>query len=111
MSMSISGSGGPAGPMAMSGASMRMPPQQKMTNLYQQIDTAGTGSITKSQLTQAFATLNPPPAFKNAGVDAVYRKLDPNNTGSVSKADFVNGMKSMMVSLRSATASINSLKG
>ncbi len=111
MSMSISGSGGAAGPMAMSGASMRMSPQQKMTNLYQKIDTAGTGSITQSQLTQAFATMNPPPAFAKAGANAVYQQLDPNNTGSVSQADFVSGMKSMMVSLRSATGAVNSLKG
>jgi Ca2+-binding EF-hand superfamily protein len=109
--MTISGISGGTPPAVVSGASARMPPQQKMTNLYQQIDTSGAGSITKSQLEQAFNTLNPPAPFKNAGVDAVYRQLDPNGTGSVSKADFISGMKTLMVSLRSSTDSLNSLGG
>ena len=97
--------------MVTSGASARMPPQQKMTNLYQQIDTNGNGSITKGQLEQAFGALNPPAAFKNAGVDAVFSQLDPNRTGSVSQADFVSGMKNLMVSLRSSAQSLDSLGG
>lgn len=109
--MNISGISGGAAPMVMSGASASMPPQQKMTNLYQQIDTGGSGSITKSQLENAFQTLNPPAVFQRAGVDAVYNQLDPNGTGSVSKADFVSGMKSMMVSLRASTNTLNSLGG
>jgi Ca2+-binding EF-hand superfamily protein len=101
--MSVSGVGG-VSPMIMSGASMRMPPQQKMTNLYNMIDTAGTGSISKSQFQTAFQTLNPPAPFKRAGVDAVFAQLDPNNTGSVSKADFIAGMQRLMVSLRAKPA-------
>lgn len=100
MSMSISGASGAGAGQIVSGASMRQPPQQKMTNLYNQIDTSGSGSITKAQFQQAFNTLNPPTAFKNAGFDAVYSQLDPNGTGSVSQADFVTAMKGMMVSLR-----------
>jgi len=109
--MIISGLSGGASPVVMSGASASMPPQQKMTNLYNQIDASGAGSIDKSQLQQAFDTLSPPAVFKNAGVDAVYSQLDPNGTGSVSKADFVSGMKSLMVSLRSSADSLNSLGG
>ena len=83
-------------PQVVSGASMRMPPAQKFANLFQQIDTSGSGSISKAQFDQAFQTLNPPPAIKAMGADAVFSKLDPNGTGSVSKQDFINGMKSMM---------------
>ena len=107
--MTTSGVSGAGSPIIMSGASRSVAPQQKMTNLYERIDNNGNGSITKSQLQQAFETLNPPGAFQKAGVDAVYNQLDPNGTGSVSKSDFVSGMKSMMVSLRSSTQSLNSL--
>lgn len=100
MSMSISGAGGMGAASAVSGASMRTPPHQKMTNLYQQIDTSGSGSISKAQFQQAFNTLNPPAAFKNAGFDKVYNQIDPSGKGSVSQTDFVNAMKGMMASLR-----------
>lgn len=83
-------------PQVVSGASMRMPPEQKMANLFQKIDTSSSGSISKTQFDQAFQTLNPPPAIKSMGVDAVFSKLDPNGTGSVSKQDFINGMKPMV---------------
>lgn len=73
-----------------------------MSNLFEAMDTSGSGSINKSQLADAFKTQNPPTVFQNAGVDAVYSALDPNNNGSVSKQDFVSGMKSLMVSLRQA---------
>jgi Ca2+-binding EF-hand superfamily protein len=86
--------------MVMSGASMGAPPQQKMTSLFNQIDTAGAGSITMSQFQTAFNSLNPPAVFKNAGFDSIYNHLDPAGSGSVSKADFVNGMKGLMASLR-----------
>lgn len=92
----ISGMGAAAMPQAMSGASMRMPPQQKMSNLFQQIDTAGTGSITKSQFEQAFNNMNPPAAFKSIGLDSAFAKLDPSGSGTVSKQDFISGMKAMM---------------
>jgi Ca2+-binding EF-hand superfamily protein len=105
MVSSISGTSGAAGMSAMSGASSRMPPQQKMSNLFDQIDTKGSGSISKSDLAKAFDTQNPPKVFENAGVDSVWTALDPDNSGSVSKADFVAGMKSLMVSLRQNGAS------
>jgi hypothetical protein len=75
---------------------MRMPPQQKMSNLFQQIDTAGNGSISKSQFSQAFNSSSTPAAFKAIGLDAAFSKLDPSGTGSVSKQDFISGMKSIM---------------
>ena len=104
MSMSVNGVGGGAGASIVSGASSRLPPQQKMANLYNQIDSAGTGSITQAQFTQAFNAMNPPSVFKNAGASTVYNHLDPNGTGSVSRTDFINGMKSLMVSLRSGSS-------
>jgi Ca2+-binding EF-hand superfamily protein len=105
-------------PQVSSGASMRMPPAQKMGNLFQKIDTSGSGSISKTQLSQAFKTLNPPPAIKSMGADALFSKLDPKGTGSVSKQDFVNVMKTMATqghtapaaqSLAASTNSLNSL--
>ena len=96
--MSISGLSGSARQMAVSGASARMPPQQKMSSLFNRIDSAGSGSIDQSQFDQAFATLNPPAAIKAQGADAIWAKLDPNGTGSVSKADFISTMKSVIAS-------------
>ncbi len=84
-----------------SGASARLPASQKMSNLFDQIDSSGSGSITQSQFDQAFQSLNPPKDFKAAGADAVWAQLDPNNTGSVSKQDFVSGMTSIMRQMRS----------
>ena len=93
-----------SGLQEMSGASSGMPPQQKMTSLYNNIDTSSSGSITQQQFDQAFQTLNPPPVFQKQGADAIFAALDPNGTGSVSKQDFVSGMSSLMVSLRSEGA-------
>ena len=83
-----------------SGASVRMPPAQKMSNLFDKIDTSWSGTITKAQFEQAFQTMNPPAGIKAMGADAVFAKLDPNGTGSVSKQDFVSGMKSLMSEMR-----------
>ena len=88
---------------ATSGASMSMPPQQKMSNLFSQIDPSSKGAITQSQFNQAFQTMNPPTVFKAAGSTAVWNKLDPTGTGQVSRQDFVNGMKNLMVQLRQET--------
>lgn len=88
----------------MSGASGGMPPQQKMTSLYNNIDTGGPGSITQQQFNQAFQILNPPPVFQRQGASAIFAALDPDGTGSVTKQDFVSGMSSLMVSLRSEGA-------
>lgn len=107
----------------MSGASAMAPPQQKMSNLFSQIDSSNSGTITQDQFNQAFQTLNPPDAFTSAGADAVWNKLDPSGSGQVSQSDFVNGMKSLMVQLRqpgadtgaqtaaAATQSLNTLGG
>jgi hypothetical protein len=100
MSMSISGVGSASIPQIVSGASSYAPPAQKMSNLFQQIDTSGTGSISQSQFQQAFATLNPPANFQAAGANAVFQQLDPTGSGSVSKSDFVSSMMSMMRTLR-----------
>lgn len=111
MSISLAGLSGAAHTMAVGGASISHSPQQKMTNLYNSIDTAGSGSISKNQLSTAFATMNPPTVFKNAGVDAVFSQLDPSGTGNVSKSNFIDGMKSLMVSLRASTDELNSIGG
>jgi hypothetical protein len=105
MSFAISGMGSVGAAGMISGASPSMAPQQKMTTLYNKIDTGVTGSITQSQFNQAFQTQNPPAAFKSAGANAVWNALDPKGTGQVSRQDFVNGMKSLMVELRQGTGS------
>ena len=64
-----------------------MPASQKMSNLFDQIDNSGSGSITQAQFDQAFQTLNPPKDFKAAGADAIWSQLDPSNTGSVSRQE------------------------
>lgn len=104
MSTTIPGIAGTGGLQAMSGASGGMPPQQKMASLYNNIDAGGSGSITQQQFNQAFQTFNPPPVFQKQGADAIFAALDPNGTGSVSKQDFISGMSSLMVSLRSEGA-------
>jgi hypothetical protein len=102
--MDISGVGAAGGMHAVSGASSSGPPQQKMSSLFDSIDTSGSGSITQSQFEQAFQTKNPPSAFQKQGADAIFAALDPNGTGSVSKQDFVAGMSKLMASLRAGNA-------
>jgi hypothetical protein len=94
--MPIPGMSGAGMPQAMSGASMRAPPAQKMSSVFSKIDTSGSGAITQSQFEQSFQNLKMPNAFRAMGADAIFAKLDLNGTGSVSKQDFVNGMKSLM---------------
>jgi Ca2+-binding EF-hand superfamily protein len=106
MSMGISGISGSHSPQAMSGASARMAPTPKMANLFDKIDTSGSGTITKSQFLEAFKTMKPTAGFRAMGADAVFRTLDPNNTGTVAKQNFVQGMTQLMAQFRSsATAS------
>lgn len=102
MSMDVASlSASTSSPQIWSGASARLPASQKMSNLFDQIDTGGSGSITQSQFDSAFQNLNPPKDFKGAGANAVWTQLDPSNTGSVSKQDFVSGMTSIMRQMRS----------
>jgi Ca2+-binding EF-hand superfamily protein len=98
--MDISGVGAAGGMHAVSGASSSGPPQQKMSSLFDSIDTSGSGSITQSQFDQAFQSKNPPSVFQKQGADAIFAALDPNGTGSVSKQDFVAVMSKLMASLR-----------
>jgi Ca2+-binding EF-hand superfamily protein len=98
--MDISGIGAAGGLHAVSGASSSGPPQQKMSALFDSIDTSGSGSITQSQFEQAFQSKNPPGVFQKQGADALFAALDPNGTGSVSKQDFVSTMSKLMASLR-----------
>ncbi len=98
--MIVSNTGLSASGYVTSGASAPSSPAQKMSDLFDQIDTSGSGSITKAQFEQAFQQLNPPPSFQAAGADTIWNKLDPNGTGSVSKQDFVGTMSGLMKQLR-----------
>jgi Ca2+-binding EF-hand superfamily protein len=98
--MDISGVSAAGGMHAISGASSSGPPQQKMSSLFDSIDTSGSVSITQAQFDQAFQTKNPPGVFQKQGADALFALLDPNGTGSVSKQDFVSTMSKLMASLR-----------
>jgi hypothetical protein len=102
--MDISGVGAASGMHAVSGASSSGPPQQKMSDLFDSIDTSGSGSITKAQFDQAFQTKNPPAVFQQQGADAIFASLDPSGSGSVSKQDFVATMSKLMASLRADNA-------
>jgi hypothetical protein len=99
MEMSISGAGASGASQIWSSASAPMAPAQKMSNLFDQIDTSGSGAISQSQFTKAFQTMAPPASFQSVGADAVWKKLDPNGTGSVSKQDFVSSMTTIMKQL------------
>lgn len=71
-------------------------PQQRLGNLFQQIDKAGTGRISREQFDQAFNNLALPSSVKEMGKEAVFKKLDANGTGTVTKQDFIQGMESLM---------------
>lgn len=88
-------------PQVKAAASKPVSPQQKLASLFQQIDSAGKGSITKAQFQQAFNKLNPPEAVKVMGADATFSKLDPKGTGSVSKDEFVKGMEAIFAQAKS----------
>ena len=103
MSLSVSATSANM-PRIMSGASARMSPNQKMTNLFQTIDSNNSGLITQAQFTQNFQSANPPVAFKNMGADAVFNKLSQNGSNSVSKQDFVAGMTKLMAEVRNQAA-------
>lgn len=98
--MNVSSTGSSASDHVTSGASAPMSPSQKMADLFDAIDSSGSGSISQDQFAQAFQTLNPPPSFQAAGADAIWKQLDPNGTGSVSKSDFVSTMTTLMKQLR-----------
>ncbi len=83
--MNVSGVGGSYAPQAMTGASAKMPPSQKMSALFSQIDTSGKGSINQSQFTQAFQSMKPTAGFRAMGPSAMFQTLNP---GTVSKQDF-----------------------
>lgn len=100
MISAISGAASSVAVDAMSGASTGAPPQQKMSSLFDQIDSSGSGSITPQQFDQAFQTMDPPAVFQQQGSSAIFAALDPSGTGSVSKQDFVSGMSQLMASLR-----------
>jgi hypothetical protein len=103
MTASIVAVGGPPNLEIISGASGNMPPNQKMSSLFDSIDASGAGSINQAQFNQAFQTLDPPAVFKAQGSSAIWNALDPNGTGNVSMQDFVNTMKDLMVQLRADT--------
>lgn len=102
MSIDIAAIGSMQPPHAVSGASgsQTAPPQQKMSSLFAVIDKDNSGSITRDQFTRAFSDLKPPAAFQAAGESNVWNALDPAKSGTVSKGDFVDGMKKLMVDLR-----------
>lgn len=72
-----------------------------LTQAFQSIDAANTGSISKAQFESAFQHMKMPPALKAMGADALFAKMDTNGTGSISKQDFINGIKSLAPKARS----------
>jgi len=86
----------------MTGPSPQWPARQKMSALFDKIDTSGKGAISSTQFAKAFHTMNPPPGFAAQGASAVFAKMDPQGTGSVSRNDFVNAMSAMSQAVRAA---------
>ena len=88
--------------------STAMSPTQRFTNMFNQIDASGSGSITEDQFDTALQAMNPQGASATTGssssstADALWKQLDPNGTGSVSKQDFVSGMTTAMKQMRGA---------
>jgi len=64
-------------------------PAQVAQNLFSQIDTSGSGSITKSELETAVTAAG----GTTTAADALYAQLDPNNTGSVSEQQFAQALQ------------------
>ena len=81
-----------------------------MSDLFQKIDANGTGSITSTQFAQSFPNVNPPQSFKDIGADAIFNKLS-NGSSSISKQDFIDGMKNMMEQAQSQAVSNNAPTG
>mgnify|MGYP001580388293 CR=1 FL=1 len=99
MSSGISGVGGGTPPQVTSGASSMSAQSNKLAQLFKQMDTGNSGSIGKSEFEAVFSKAKLPQKLKEAGADAVYSKPDPNNTGSVSKQDFMNTMRNIVCNI------------
>jgi hypothetical protein len=78
--------------------------QQRLSNLFQQIDTAGTGRITNTQFEQSFSKLSLPKPVKDLGHEAILNKLDPAGKGVITKSDFIQKME-LLMNQKSATPS------
>lgn len=102
MISAVSGTTGSYSPQAVSGAGRHRTGMHRLADLFDKIDSGGTGSVTKAQFEQAFQTMNPPPGMQALGADAIFNQLDPNGTGSVSKQDFITGMAKLGSQVRAA---------
>ena len=85
-----------------------MSPSQKMSTLFDAIDTSGAGSLTESQFSKAFQTHNPPASFQAIGASGVWSHIDPSGSATVSKQDFVSAMTGLMKELRGQGFSLSS---
>jgi Ca2+-binding EF-hand superfamily protein len=64
-------------------------PVQIAQNIFTQIDANGDGAITQGELEQAVTAAG----GDKSGADALYAKLDPNGTGSVSEQQFTDALQ------------------
>jgi Ca2+-binding EF-hand superfamily protein len=64
-------------------------PTQIAQNMFTQTDSNGDGAITQSELEQSVTAAG----GDKAGADALFAKLDPNGTGSVSEQQFINALQ------------------
>ncbi len=72
-----------------------------MSSVFASATTPGSGVITKAQFTAAFNSSSPSSGFQQLGANATFSALDPNNTGAVSRQDFIRGMTGLMSQLKS----------
>lgn len=89
-------------PQVTSAGGSQLTTQQKLSGLFQQIDTTGSGRITKAQFEHAFDKLTLPASVKEMGKEDVYKNLDPSGSGTVTKQDFIQGMAPLMTQKASA---------
>lgn len=81
-----------------SGASMQNYSQSGASNFFNSVDTNRSGSITQSQFEQALKTNQLPAYAKSLSPTEIWSKLDPKGTGSVTKQDFLSGLKTLSAS-------------
>ena len=61
----------------------------QMSRIFDQIDTSNSGYITPAELNDAYMSRSLPNPLNQTTTDAIFARFDPNNTGRISKEDFL----------------------
>ena len=71
------------------------------------MDKSGSGSITEAQLADAMKTAKIPKALQGMSTEQIFSQLSTNSSGSISKQDFIDGIKNLVKQARHAHAHAN----